>query len=78
MDWSISLWSEMSFELVIGKDAANLFDTIHSFENFKIDITFGVKVVMGEAIFANDGRSNILVMDAHVLEDGHVGDQNNL
>jgi hypothetical protein len=50
-------------------------ETVHSFSDFEINITFGVKAVVGGSIFVKDFLRNIFAVDAHVLENLHVGDQ---
>lgn len=64
----------MSFELIIGKNGG-LFQTIHPFADFHVNVTLGVKVGVGQIILSNDFGRKILAVDAHVLIDDHVRDE---
>ena len=61
----------MCLELVIGKNTC-LFEAIHTFSNFKIDVAFGVKVFFSELVGVNNLLRKVAAMDAHVLENFHV------
>jgi hypothetical protein len=61
----------MSFELIIGENAG-LFEAVHAFADFKIDISLGIEEVRGESIFFKDFVGNIPAMDSHVLKKFHV------
>lgn len=65
---------EMRFELVIGKDGSFL-ETIHAFADFDVEVTFGIKEIVGQVVFGDDLRCDVTAMNAHVLIDEHIGDK---
>ena len=69
---SVAVRREVGFELVIRKDTG-LFETVHSFSDFEIEISLGVEVIIGEMVSIDNFLGDISSMHAHILKDGHRG-----
>ena len=66
----VSVLGQVSAQLFIGKDGC-LLQAIHATSNFKIGITFGVKVGRSQLIFFNDFVGDVAAVDSHVLKNFH-------
>jgi hypothetical protein len=73
-NWKVSIRGQVCLELILRKDGS-LFEAIHTLVDLKVDIAFGVKVLISEIILIDNFLGNITAMNLHVLVDGHVRDK---
>ena len=71
-NWVVAEGGKVVAELFVGENAG-LFEAVHAFSNFQIEVSFGVEMGIGESVFSYDLGCDIATMDAHVLVDFHVG-----
>ena len=64
----------MGLELVIRENGSFL-EAVHAFADFDVDVSFGVEMGVGQAVFVDHFLSEVLAMDPHVLIDDHIGDK---
>ena len=73
-DGVVAVGSEMSLELVIGEDCGFL-EAVHTLVDFDVNVASGVEMGVGQVVLINHLLGDILAVDAHVLVDEHVGDE---
>ena len=73
-DGEVTEGREMSLELVVRENGGFL-ETVHTLADFDIDVTFGIEVFVGQVVFGEDLGGEITTVNAHVLVDKHVRDQ---
>lgn len=73
-DREVAEGSKMSFELIVGQDGS-LFEAIHPFADFDVNVAFGIEMGVSQGILVDDFGGNVFAMDTHVLVNYHVGDE---
>ena len=73
-DRKVTKRSKVGLELIISKNGS-LFEAMHAFADLDIEVPFGVKIIVGQIVLANNFGSEIAAMDPHVLIDKHVGEE---
>lgn len=73
-DRVVAVWSKVGLELVIRENGGFL-EAIHALPDFDVDVSFGVEMCVGQAVFFDHFLSEILAMDPHVLIDDHIRDE---
>ena len=73
-DREVTVRGKVRGELIIRKDGGFL-ETVHTLADFDVDVTLGVEVRFGEVGFGNNFGREITAVNAHVLENGHIGDE---
>ena len=71
---SVTEGGEVCAKLIVGKNAG-FFETVHAFADFHVAVVLLVKMSFGEAILTVDFRGTVAAMNAHVLENFHVGNE---
>ncbi len=73
-DWMVTVRSEMCLQLIVCEDGG-LFEAVHALADLDVNVTFGIKVVVGKVVLVNNLLWEVSAVDAHVLIDEHVGDE---